>query len=277
MGARPSQFKKGGGFLNNVDGVITSYEFTDEFNGEAFTPGKVNGKEKFHSLYCLLSARVDGADEDVTTTLFVGGFDDFTIEDDGHTLVAVEEGRELGANTAFAKLISTLVEAGFPETNLPEDSINFESIIGTRVRFAQRDNPEMKAKGKKRVDKKTGKEYPYQDLVIDQVYSLPVTETARPAAKGASKPAAAKGAKAAPKVADAGAAVAELATETLQTIVTEAGGSISKAKAGMKIIAKLMKHELRNSVQKWAANDANLAGIDGLEYDAATSTLSIAA
>jgi hypothetical protein len=80
MGARPSAFRKsGGGFLNQVDGVIAGYEFTDEFNGVAFVPGKVAGKDKFHSLYCVLSARVDGAEEDVTTTLFVGGADDFEV------------------------------------------------------------------------------------------------------------------------------------------------------------------------------------------------------
>jgi hypothetical protein len=277
MGARPSQFKKGGGgFLNNVDGVITGYEFSDEFNGVAFKPGKVNGKEKFHSLYCLLSARVDSADEDVTTTLFVGGADDFNVEDDGHTLTAVEEGRELGANTGFAKFISSLVEAGFPETNLPEDSINFESIIGTRVRFVQRTDVESTKKLGKRKDKKTGKEYDRQDLVIDQVYSLPGTETAKPAAKAA-KAAPTKAGKGKTAAVPAGADVAELATETATTILAEAGGSITKAKLGMKVIAKLMKHPEREAVRKFLGDDANLAAIDGLEYDAATSTLSIAA
>ena len=273
MSSRPSAFKKGGGgFLKGVDGVITGYEFTDEFNGEAFVPGKVNGKEKFHSLYCLLSARVDGADEDVTTTLFVGGADDWNIEDEGHTLTPVEDGRELGANTSFAKLISTLVEAGFPETNLPEDAINFESIIGTRVRFEQRTDVEGTKKLGKRKDKKTGKEYDRQDLVIDQVYSLPGTETkAAPAAKAA-KPAPAKAAGKATKApTPAVADVSELATETAQGIVAEAGeAGITKAKLGMKVIAKLMKHPEREAVRKFLADDANLAAIDGVAFDGTT-------
>lgn len=276
MGARPSSFKKGGGgFLNNVDGVITGYEFTDEFNGNPYSATKVNGKVPFHSLYCVLSARVDGADEDVTTTLFVGGADDFAVSDEGHTLTAVEEGRELGANTGFATLITTLVEAGFPETNLPEDVINFETIIGTRVRFAQRVNAEMKAKGKKRIDKKTKKEYDYQDLVIDQVYSLPGTTVAAPVK--VVKPAAVKAtkgaSKSAPSVPDTD--VQDLAVQTLQTILAEAGGTISKAKMGMKVIAKLMKDPQRNAVQKYLAVDANLTAIEGVEFDG--TTLSIAA
>lgn len=285
MGARPSSFKKGGGgFLKGVDGVISGYEFHGRlFNGDDFVPGKdKDGKPLFHWLNCTLSARVDGADEDVTTTLSVGGYDDFEISDDGHTLTAVEDGRELGANTSFAKLISSLVEAGFPETNLPEDVINFESIIGTRVRFEQRVNADMKAKGKKRIDKKTKKEYDYTDLVIDQVYSLPGTAAAAVPVAKAAKPAAAaaKGAKGkqAPAAAAANTDVADLAVSTVQTILAEAeGGTISKTKMEMKVTGKLMKHDLREPVRKFVANDENLSAIDGVTYDAATKTLSIAA
>src|SRR5213593_1624882 len=112
MGARPSSFKKGGGFLNNVDGTFKGYQFTDEFNGEPFNPkakGK-DGKPRFHSLYFVPSVRVDGADEDVTTTMFVGGFDDWNVSNDGLTIwdssydteeEAIEAGeaaRSVGAN-----------------------------------------------------------------------------------------------------------------------------------------------------------------------------------
>jgi hypothetical protein len=278
MSSRPSAFKKGGaGFLNNVDGVITGYEHTDEFNGNPYSAAKVNGKVPFHSLYTVLSARVDGADEDVTTTLFTGGADDFEISDDGHTLTPTEDGRELGANTSWAKFITSLVEAGFPETNLPEDVINFESIIGTRVRFVQRTDVEGTKKLGKRKDKKTGKEYDRQDLVIDQVYSLPGTSVAaapKAAGKAAGKPAA-KAVKAAATT--VGEDVAAVAIATVQTIVAEAGGSITKSKLGMKLIGKLMKHPQRPAIQKYVDNDDNLSAIEGLEYDAATKTVSIAA
>jgi hypothetical protein len=244
----------------------------------------------------VLSARVDGAEEDVTTTLFAGGADDFTVTDEGHTLfdseyeseeaamaadaesVAAGRGavtRQLGANTGFSKLITSLVEAGFPETNLPEDRNNFESVIGTRVRFEQRTDVESTKKLGKRTDKKTGKEYDRQDLVIDQVYSLPGTTVAAP--KAAAKAAPAKAGKKAAAAAAPGVDVAALATETLTTILAEAGGSISKAKAGMKVIAKLMKHAQREEVRKFLFDDANLSAIDGVDYDAATTTISIAA
>jgi hypothetical protein len=51
-----------------------------------------------------------------------------------------------------------LVKAGFPESSLPEDAINFEAIIGTRVRFVQVIDEAAKKKGLKQ-KAKNGKEY----------------------------------------------------------------------------------------------------------------------
>ena len=257
MGARPSSFKKSGGFLNGVDGVISGYQFTDEFNGVAFVAGKdpKTKKERFHSLYTVLSVRVDGADEDVTTTLFTGGADDFEVTDDGHTLSPIEEGRELGANTPFAKLVVSLVEAGFPESNLPEDVINFESIIGTRARFEQRVNVEDTKKLGKRKDKKTGKEYERQDLVITQVYEL-ASKIVKAAPKAPVK--SAKSVK--PAVQD----ISELAGEALLEIVQAAGGSITKAKLSMKTLTTplLKGNPNRDAVRKFLCDgDDNLEAI----------------
>jgi hypothetical protein len=280
MGARPSSFKKGGGFLNNVDAVIVGYEFTDEFNGEPFKPGKdpKTKKKRFHSLNVLLSVRVEGADEDETTTLFAGGFDDFTIDDDGHTIVPNEDGHELGANTAFAKLITSLVEAGFPETNLPEDRINYESIIGTRVRFVQRKNEEETKRLGKRKDKKTGKEYDRNDLVVDQVYELPGTAPAKgkggkanpPAKTGKGKTNGSVKLAAAPEV-----DLEQLAKDTLATIVVDAGGSIAKSKLSMKVLTKLMKDPNREDVRKLIFTDEFLAQEDGWSYDKAKQLVTI--
>lgn len=284
MGARPSSFKRSGGFLNNVEGVISGYEFTDEFNGEPFKPGRdpKTKKEKFHSLYCVLSVRVDGADEDVTTTLFVGGAEDFSVEDDGHTLVPTEEGHELGANTSFAKLITSLVEAGFPETNLPEDKINYESIIGTRGRFVQRKNEaDTKSLGKRK-DKKTGKEYDRTDLVVETVLDLPGTAAApapkKPSTGGKANPPSKTAKKPAPAAAAAEPEVDlnDLAATTLVEIVAEAGGSIPKSKLSMKVLTKLMKHPQREDVRKLVFTDEFLEQ-DGAPwtYNKAKQTVSV--
>lgn len=286
MGARPSSFKKGGGFLNNVDGVIAGYQFTDEFNGVAFTPGRdpKTKKEKFHSLYAVLSARIDGADEDITTTLFVGAFDDFDISEDGHVLTPVEDGRELGAGTSWAKFITSLVEAGFPEGNLPEDSIDFSSIIGTRVRFKQQTDVEGTKRLGKRKDKKTGKEYDRQDLIVETVYDLPGSKPAT-AGKGKAKPAAAAAGKVKAKPAAAeteedGVDIQELSGTTLVAVLEANDGTIAKAKLGLQILKQLgTKHPQREDVRAFLADDANLATLaeEGLiTYNKAKGQIAVA-
>lgn len=268
MGARPSSFKKGGGFLNNVDGTITDYEFSDEVPSkdgrQPFKPGKdpKTGKERFHTLYCYLSARADGAEEDVTTALFAGGADDWDITEDGHVLVPTEDGRQLGASTAFAILLNSMVEAGFPEDRLPEEDFDFRAIIGTRVRFVQRKNEDATKRLGKRKDAKTGKEYDRQDLVVDQVYDLPSTETksngkaAKPNGKAAAPAAKGKGKQTEPEV-----DLAELAGTALQEILGANKGEIAKNKLSLKLLTTpcLKGNDHREDVRKWIFDDDNLA------------------
>jgi hypothetical protein len=291
MGARPTQFKKGsGGFLDGVDGVITDYIFTDEFNGEPFKPGKdpKTKKDKFHALYFLLSAKPDGAEDSVTTTLFAGGADDFRISDDGKTIWdaeyetqedadAQESTRQLGANTALGKFVTSLVDAGFPIANLSDaQSTNFEPIIGSRVRFVQRVNVEDTKKLGKKVDKKTKKEYDRKDLLIDQVYAVgdgsseAADEAPVTAAKGKA------GAKGKPAAVD----VPTLAASTLVDILKENDNQIAKSKVSMRVLTMLMKHPNREDVKKWLFNDANLAQLasDGvITYNKPKQIIALAA
>ena len=290
MGARPSQFRKGGGFLNGVDGTWVDYQWTDEFNGQPFKPGvdPKTKKTRFHSLYFVPQILVDGADEPVTVSLFAGGYDDFEVSDDGHTIVGVgetdetpiESRRQLGAGTAFAKVIASLVEAGFPEGNLPDDVINYEAVIGARCRFVQRKNAEDTQKlGKRKA--KDGKEYDRQDLLIDQVYDLPDVEAkpngkTKAPVKTAAKPAAGKATVAKAKGATKGADVSELSADTLRAILEDKGGSIQKPKLSMAILTKLMKHAQREDVRKFLFNDENLSNIEGVAYDQASGEIALA-
>jgi len=279
MGSRPSSFKKGGGFLNGVDGVITGYRWTDEFNGEAFVPGKdpKTKKDKFHSLFCEVSVRVDGADEDVTQHLFAGGFEDFEISEDGLTLTAPDGGEcTIGQNTGAAKFWGSLCAAGFPEDNFSDDpnSVNFEPAVGARVKFVQRKDEESTRKLGKRKDKKTGKEYDRTDLVVDVVYELPGTAAAP--AKGA-KPAAkapAKGAKtsAAPTV-----DIDAIAAQTVVEIVTRMAKPTDKKKFSMESLkSPVLKSgdgaTVKEAVRKRIYEDdylQSLADGDGVEYEGA--------
>lgn len=280
-GARPSQFKKGGGFLDGVDVVIKDYQFTDEFNGEPFKAGKIKGAdgkpmEKPHTLNCLLTVRVDGADEDTTTTLKVAGnFEDWNVSEDGYTIEPAEEGKELAAGTAFAKLITSLCEADPRiEALLPEDSINYQGIIGTRVRLVQRKDEERTKKFGQKVDKKTGKGYDRKDLVVEQVYELPGSEPAKKTTGGKANPPS-KTAKGKPAAAAQGDDLEQLSKDTLVSIIADAKGSIAKSKLSMKVLTKLMQHPLREDVRKLVFSDAFLALEDGWTYDKSKQIVSL--
>lgn len=283
MGARPSSYKKSGGFLNGVDCVITDYQLTDEFNGEPYKPGKIKGSDgklmdRPHSLNVLLSVRVDGAEEDTTTTLKAAGeFDAWEVSEDGHTVTPVEDGLEFSANAAFSKFMASLCNPsegkGFPEELLPEDTFNFEAIIGTRLRLVQQTDIERTKKFGKRVDKKTGKSFDRQDLVVEQVYELPAgSSSGVKAAKG--KVAAAPKGKA-KAVEPEGDDLDQLAKDTLVEILAAAkGNTIAKSKLSMAVLTKLMKHPQREDVRKLIFTDDFLTQEDGWSFDKAKQVVS---
>lgn len=273
MGARPSSFKRGGGFLNNVDGVITDYEFTTEFpGGNAKSKGSKKNPD-FTPLYFVLSARVDGTDEDAQTTLNAGNADNFEISEDGKTLTPVEEGFELSANSALGKFISSLCEAGFPETNLPEDAINYEAIIGTRVRFVQVVNKEATDKYGKRKSKDGKREFDRQDLKVSNVLGL--AGTSKATTKGGKPAPVVKGKKGAAPVAED---TSELAGETLRDILSDTeDGSILKAKLKMRVISKMggVKAPNCGAIVTQLLDDDFLGSVEGVDYDAKTGTISL--
>lgn len=282
MGARPSSFKKSGGRLNGVDGVITGYEFTTvfPFQGE----NKPTRKSDFNSLWFVLSARVDGADEDILEPVWAGNADNFDISDDGLTLTPVEAGFEIGANTDFGKFVASLVEAGFPETNLSEDEINYEAIVGTRVRFIQVQQIDAKTgKPRKRLVSKgkfKGREFDQTSTQVSHVLGLP--GTSKPASKAVTttKVATKPMSKANGKIqASPSEELQELANSTLTDILgSTKDGSIAKNKLRMAIMKELGDNPQRPDVIKLLFDDAYLASVDGVLYDASdkSQTISLA-
>lgn len=274
MGARPSTFKKGGGgFLNGVDGEIVSYRFTDQFNGEDFVPGKKPGTkdEKFHSLYMELKVRLDGADEDITQSLFAGGYDDFEISEDELTLTSASGDEcSIGANTATGKFVQSLVEAGFPESKFSDDpnSVNFEPMVGARVRFGQAQQMGKDGKPLKRVVKKgkfKGREFDNTTTVVEQVY-----ESGGKADKGAKNAKADKGGK---KKKDEDAEdddVPSLAKKFLLKVVTASKNKLAKGKLSMALLKPengLFKHPEREAIRKLLTSDKFLNTEDGWKYN----------
>jgi hypothetical protein len=290
MGARPSSFKKGGGFLNNVDGEITGYEFTPDFPGG---DGKRKGKSDFNPLYFVLTVQEDGAEEARTTTLFAGSADDFEISKDGLTLEPVDNGG-IGAKSDLGRFMASLVEAGFDENNLPEDDepINYEAIVGQRVTFVQVKDEDAMAKAAKKwrqsggkfndQGQKKGKDGKYYNLQYLTVSAVLGEADERPA-KGKKTAALASKGKTGTKVTKGRANgkvevdIDELAKETLLAILADNDDSIAKSKLPAKIAQKLgVKHPQREEVRKRIYSDDFLTTEDGWSYDQSSKQQTIA-
>lgn len=285
MGIRPSQHKKGGGFLNGVVGTIVGVRFTDEFNGEAYEAGKikVNGKtiDKPHRMYATLEIRPEGATDTIAKEFSCGNYDAFEVSEDEQTLTSPDGGEcTVSSNCALSILLTsmcTTADPVFPEERLSDDpnSLNLEPIVGCRVRFEQRDNAEKTKEFGKRKSKQ-GKEFNRQDLVITAVYDLPEDAVAAAPKRGV------KVAAAPVKTAAKGKAtgrtpedVEALAIATIIDLVTDAGGSIHKQKFSTGVIQKLTKDPDREVIRKMVVDDSFLAKQDGWSYDKGTKTVSV--
>lgn len=247
-------FSKGGGFLNNVDGVIESYEFTDKGPKE---------KRSGEWVYFVPSILVDGSEEAVTQHMFAGAAENFEIRDDGLTLTP-NEGTRFSLNTPMGLFLGSLVEKGFPESDLPDleagEPLNLEAINGTRVRFVQQVNEKSTAKAGKRKDKKTGKEYDRTDTVVAAVY-LDAPKEVKKGTKATTT--AAKGTKAASKPNGRIKEEEPDLTETADELILEILGDkekIARKALSIETTKRRMKHPYRDPLRELISSDDYLEG-----------------
>ncbi len=170
MGFRDA-IKKGGGFLNNVDGALVGYEFTNKFKGET-KPGEW--------VYFVPQIHVDGADDPIDQHLFIGSAERYSISDDGQELSMADGGEvRWGYSTPFGRITDTLA-TGFEKLgeNLDEllpdpaqGTVSFAAIVDRRFRFKQEVDEEGTKKFGKRVvgAGKNKREYDRTNTVIDAV------------------------------------------------------------------------------------------------------------
>lgn len=277
--ARPSGFSGGGGLLRGVDGTIVGLEFisrtTDAKPAQSAKAGQPAqpAKPAFTSVQAQLTVLPDGATEVIQPfPLFVGGAEDYTF--DGPTVSGT---KQFSKSSGWGTFMQSLVDAKFPEDLLPEDPegvvADYTAVIGARVRFDWRKNEKATAKygqtfSKKDVKKAHG--FDREDLIVTAYYGQ-----AEVAKSGAVKPASGK--KAA-KPAAAKVDVAQLAGDTVLAAVSKAKDQrITKTRLSVKILTLLaaVDADVRNEAIEWAGVDANLASIDGVNYDVATQTLSL--
>ena len=177
-----TNIRAGGGFLNNVDGVVTGY---------AFTACPPRSRQAGEWVYLVPSIRVDGSEEDITQHLFLGAVERYEISEDGQSLTMVDGAPvTIGAKTPAGRFLASLITQGFPEARLPDleqgEALSLEAMIGTRLRFVQEVDEASTLKVGKRKDKRTGKEYDRTNTLVAAVLALPGEGRKAKVAKGAS-------------------------------------------------------------------------------------------
>lgn len=265
MGARPSSFKRGGGYLNEVDATIVGYQWLVG-DTVAIKSGQRKG-EDFTPLSLVPEFLVDGEDEPKTQRLLLGdasGYGD--VSEDGFVL-ATPDGQGIGAKSEVGVFLASLVAGGFPEDLFADDpdEIDLQPMIGTRVRLIQEVNPNKK----KQVNKKTKKEYDGRDLKVATVHALPSEAPA--AGKG-------KGSKAAPAgkgKAAKGPSIGELAAEALKGILADQPKqTLPKSKVSMAVL-RAVKGDNKDAIREFLLDDDNLGSIEGVTYNEKKGTLTL--
>jgi hypothetical protein len=299
------KFKKaGGGFLNNVSGLIAGYAWEETTWGE--------GDKAYRTLTLKLMVLPDGATEAVPQFLPAGFlYEGQSISEDGLTLLDEknEDGVMVAEDSDVARFLTTLAESGFAEDRVPENLRNLEGIVNQRVTFAKELNKErqmaagrkaLKIKGDgfqagtttyteeqvmvagKRKDKKDKtKSYNHDRLIVTAYLGEGEAPKAAAKSKSAAKPAvaapkaaAAKGGKANGAAKTATDVSADMAEGVLLGILADAPDqTVSKAKLTSLIIQKALADGLdkdtREALRGLITSDEFLARENGWSFDAA--------
>lgn len=273
MGARPSSFKRGGGYLNNVTATVVGYSF---LVGEPAEMKKGDRKgEMFTPLSLVPEFQEEGASDVKTQRLLIGEATDYgDVEDDGLTLLT-PEGQAIPASSEAGIFLASLCDSPeFPEDRFEEtdERINLEPMIGTRLVLVQEVNAEKTTRQGKQKGK-NGKEYDRKDLKVKEVLSVAAIKGVKASAKSSGK-----GAK--PVEVD----IDKVADAVVPGLVEKAGGSLARKQLGARLQVTKTKFPAYAGV--WVAvsarvqseeylADAAERGIIG--YDPKKQVLSLAA
>lgn len=238
MGFR-SAIKKGGGFLNNVDGELKGYEFTKRFKGET---------KDGEWVYFVPSIHTDGADEPIDQHQFVGASERYEISDDGQELTMVDESPvTFGFTTPFGRFMDSLLNAAEKanrniESELPDleagEPLTLAVIVGDRFRFKQEVDEEGNKKFGKRVvgTGKNKREYDRTNTVIDAILG------GKSASKGSTKTSGKKS-----KASDEDT-LKEEAADVLKDVLSK--GPVNRKNLSLPVTKALMKNSNKDALKK---------------------------
>jgi hypothetical protein len=263
MGFR-SSIKAGGGFLNNVDGEITGYEITTR-------PPGGDAKETSDWVWFVPTIKQDGAEEEITQHFFLGGADRYNISKDGQTLSVDEGNVTIGANTPTGKLLASILDSGFDESELPDledgEDLTLEALVGKRYRFIQEVDEEATKKLGKRKDKRTKKEYNRTNTVVCRVYGDATPAKDSKASKTSGKSNGSMKANGKAKHNDE-EDLTEEADAVLVDVLEANDGKIERGRLSLVLTKTLMKNPNREALKKLIFSEDFLGREEGWSYDA---------
>lgn len=255
----PDDFSTGGGLFDDVDGVVTQAEFTDEAPEGYQAEG--------NPLFFVLGLLIDGADAPVTQSYAMGAKagDNFAIGKDNGTLIPAGPASKINANSKFGTLMGSLKEEKFPMSTLGGPDGSMKNLVGTRAHFNRIADPERKGL-------KTGAKeakYPPTTLLFTKIHALPGEKAATgKAAKGGTT-------KAAPAASKGAVDLTEAAEETLVAILSANDGSVQKAKLTLFATRELNGNPNKAGITKLITSDEFLARETAWSYDKSAAPVTV--
>jgi len=228
----PGSFVEGGGLLDDVDVIFKAVRFTTwDYNGKV--PVAVPAIKATMEV-------VDG--ETVEQYWSIGAAKDWSPSEDGKTLVAVGRSTNLVSSANGAILLTSLVNAGFPEDKLIDDISVVEGLEAHVVRV-----PAPVRVGLKKAARADGKVFDDTVLVVGTINKLPWDKKA-------------KGSKSGKKAGGASEDVQAKATEILMNLLAENPDGIAKQSIpGLAFKAISDTDADRNEIVKLVFDDAFLS------------------
>jgi hypothetical protein len=208
----------------------------------------------------MVETSEEGAELDHEQYLSLGGANDFVPSDDGLGLMKIGTKDAIVKNTNFAAFMQSVMDAGFPPERVKDNDISFLEGLKCHVtrKVVQREG----------MEKRDGREATV--LVVDKLF----LDEKPSAKKGAgAKAGAGAGTKSAPaaKVSDNSALTEEAKSVLLQVLyseaVTEAGGSIAKAKPVPPVLSIIKDNPNKKELTQLILSDEFLNLCDGWTYN----------
>jgi hypothetical protein len=262
------EFVQGAGRLDDVDITVASARWVSwDYRGKIA-----------NAVLALQVNAVDAEGTEHEEYLSCGDLKFFVPSGDGKKAVPVGSQVKLNINTNAVAFIASLMNAdtrGEMAAKL-RTSDDISVLDGLKLHVVQKAQPKragiVAAPGVASAEGKT-------QLIVEKVLSYPWEKAgAAPRAAAAAPAAAPKAGNGAPPVADANT---ELATSTLVTIVSEAGGTIKKSAIAGKVFSnpdvKAQPAPVRNALLGIIVRDDFLMSLAeiGIQYDKAAGTVSL--